>query len=199
LLKEAAMTDALIALHFQNDICHADGKIPFSLNRHTPEAEAFLAASKAALTAARAQGWTIAHIHIAFAEDYSDLPRNGRLFRKVAAFGAVKRRSWGAAPYEGFEPLPGEIVISRTCNSAFYKTDLEARLAERGVERLYVMGMATQFSVESTVRAASDLDFPVVILADCCASADMDAHRASLKTLSMLAEVSTSDMLRLKP
>ena len=30
---ETAMADALIALHFQNDICHPDGRIPFSLNR----------------------------------------------------------------------------------------------------------------------------------------------------------------------
>jgi nicotinamidase-related amidase len=189
------MTDALIALHFQNDICHSDGRIPFSLNRHTPEAEAFLAASRRALAAARAKNWTIAHIYIGFADDYSDLPRNPRLFQKVKQFGAVKRGSWGAAPYEGFEPAPGEIVISRTVNSAFYNTGLEARLRERGVDRLHVMGLATQFSVETTVRVASDMDYRVVILADCCASADMDAHRASLKTLSMLADVATSDDL----
>ncbi|MEO8668106.1 MAG: isochorismatase family cysteine hydrolase [Bauldia sp.] len=189
------MADALIALHFQNDICHPDGRIPFSLNRNTPEAEAFLAASARALAAARKKGWTIAHVHIGFADDYSDLPWNSRLFRKAADFGAVKRGSWGAAPFAGFEPLPGEIVISRPCNSAFHNTGLEALLRQAGVDRLHVMGLATQFSVESTVRAASDMNYRVAILADCCAAADMDAHRASLKTLAMLADIIMSDTL----
>ena len=56
-------------------------------------------------------GWTIAHVHIAFAEDYSDLPRNCRLFQAVEKLGAVKRGSWGAAPFAGFEPRDGEIVV----------------------------------------------------------------------------------------
>lgn len=186
------MRDALVALHFQNDICHPEGRIPFSLERDTPEAEAFLAASRAALQAARARAWTIAHVHIGFAEDYSDLPRNGRLFSKVEQFGAVKRGSWGAAPFAGFEPIPGEIVASRNCNSGFRRTSLEEDLRRRGVDRINVMGMATQFSVEHTVRDASDLGFHVRILADCCRSADMEAHRASLRTLAMLAEVTSS-------
>jgi nicotinamidase-related amidase len=194
--KDSAMADALIALHFQNDICHPDGRIPFSLQRRTPEAEAFLAASRRALAAARAKAWVIAHVHIGFADDYSDLPKNGLLFRKVSQFGAVKRGSWGAAPYEGFEPLPSEIVVSRPRNSAFHDTGLDAALRARNVDRLYVMGLATQFSVETTVRVASDLDYRIVILADCCAAADMDAHLASLKTLAFLADIATSEALR---
>jgi len=189
------MADALIALHFQNDICHPDGRIPFSLQRKTPEAEAFLAASKRALAAARAKGWVVAHVHIGFADDYSDLPKNGQLFRKVSKFGAVKLGSWGVAPYEGFEPLPGEIVVSRPRNSAFYKTGLDAELRARNVDRVYVMGLATQFSVDTTVRVASDMDYKIVILADCCAAADMEAHRASLKTLAFLADIANCDVL----
>ena len=190
------MADALIALHFQNDICHPDGRIPFALNRNTPEAEAFLAASKAALARARANGWTIAHIHIAFAADYSDLPRHARLFRKAAEFGAVKRGSWGAAAFAGFEPRDGEIAVSHNCNSAFRNTDLDRLLRDRGVENLHVMGMATQFSVEHTVRDAADLGYRVSLLGDCCATADLEAHRCSLRTLAMLADIVTSDSLK---
>ena len=184
--------DALVALHFQNDICDRAGKIPFSLNRDTAEAEAFLSASRHALAAARAAGWTIAHVHIGFAEDYADLPRNPRLFAKVREFGAVKRGSWGAAAFPGFEPRNGEIAVTRTFNSGFRNTNLDALLRERGVQRLNVMGLATQFSVEHTVRDAADLDWPVRLLADCCASADMEAHRNALRVLAMLAEVTAS-------
>ena len=188
------MTDALIALHYQNDICHPDGRIPFARGSAAGNA-AFLEASRMLLARARKAGWTIAHIHIAFAPDYADLPRNGRLFLAVEKLGAVKRGSWGAAPMAGFEALEGEISLIHACNNAFHGTDLDRLLRERGVERLTVMGLATQFSVEHTVRHASDLGYFIAVARDCCASADAEAHGASLKTMAMLAEVKPSEAI----
>jgi nicotinamidase-related amidase len=187
------MSDALLALHFQNDICHPDGRIPFSLDRTSKDAGDFLEASKRALGAARSAGWAVVHVHIAFAEDYSDLMRNCRLFLKTETLGALKRGSWGAAAMAGFEPADGEIVVTTNGNSSFRRTGLERELRGRGVTRLNVMGLATQFSVEHTVRDAADLGFHVRLLADCCASGDMEAHRASLRTLAMLADVVDGD------
>jgi biuret amidohydrolase len=186
------MSDALLALHYQNDICHRDGLIPFSLDRSTGAAANFLSTSRRALDEARRAGWTIAHIHIAFAPDYSDLLRNCGLFLKTETLGALKRGSWGAAAYAGFEAAADEIVVMTNCNSGFRRTDLEAVLNERGVSRVNVMGLATQFSVEHTVRDAADIGYRVRLLADCCASGDMEAHRASLRTLTMLADVMES-------
>jgi len=185
------MSDALIALHFQNDICHRDGKIPFAVDRAAGGAEAFIAAARAALARARRQGWTIVHIHIAFQEDYSDLPRNCRLFQAVEELGAVKRGSWGAAAFSGLEPHPGEVALIHSRNSGFHGTGLDALLRERRVGRIFVMGLATQFSVEHTVRDAADLGYHVTVLADCCASADAEAHQASLRTMAMLAGIET--------
>jgi biuret amidohydrolase len=187
------MSDALLALHFQNDICHPDGRIPFSLERNTSDAADFLRASGRALAAARRAGWTIAHVHIAFAEDYSDLLRNCGLFLKAETLGALKRGSWGPAPFAGFEPADGEIVVTNNCNSSFRRTGLETMLGDRGVSRVNVMGLATQFSVEHTVRDAADIGYSVRLFADCCASGDMEAHRASLRTLTLLADVMNSD------
>jgi biuret amidohydrolase len=183
------MSDALLALHYQNDICHPDGLIPFSLDRRTPEAANFLAASKRALDDARRAGWTVAHIFIAFAPDYSDLLRNCRLFLKTETLGALKRGSWGAAAFAGFEPAANEIVVTTNCNSGFRRTDLEAALKQRGVTRVNAMGLATQFSVEHTVRDAADIGYRVRLFADCCASGDIEAHRATLRAMPMLADV----------
>jgi nicotinamidase-related amidase len=187
------MADALIALHYQNDICHPDGRIPFALDRGAGEPRAFLEASRNLLARARRSGWTIAHVHIAFAPDYADLPRNCRLFLAVEKLGAVKRGSWGAAPIAGFEPIKEEIAVVHACNNAFHGTNLVRLLIERGVKRLNVMGLATQFSVEHTVRHAADLGYFVTVARDCCASADAEAHNASLKTMAMLAEIKPSD------
>ncbi len=120
------------------------------------------------------------------------MPRHGRLFRKVAELGAVKLGSWGAEPYEGFEPLPGETRLIHKGNSAFFATGLDAILEARAVTDLTVCGLATQFSVEHTVRDATDRGFRVTVLRDCCASANAEAAEAAFEVMSMLAEVAES-------
>jgi biuret amidohydrolase len=182
---------ALIALHYQNDICHADGRIPFAIDRAMTSTP-FLEASRKALARARQAGFVIAHVHIAFSPDYADLPKNARLFRKAAELGAVKFGSWGAEPYAGFEPLPGETCLIHKSNSAFYATELDAIFEESAVTDLTVCGLATQFSVEHTVRDAADRGFLVTVLRDCCASADADAAKAAFEVMSMLADVTDS-------
>jgi biuret amidohydrolase len=183
---------ALIALHYQNDICHPDGKIPFAIDRKAPMSSGFLEASRKALGRARQLGFVIAHVHIAFAPDYADLPRHGHLFRKVAELGAVKIGSWGVEAYEGFEPLPGETCLIHKGNSAFFATVLDEILEASAVTDLTVCGLATQFSVEHTVRDAADRGFRVTVLRDCCASANAAAAAAALEVMSMLAEVAES-------
>jgi biuret amidohydrolase len=183
---------ALIALHYQNDICHPDGKIPFAINRAAGASPSFLEASRKALGRARQAGFVIAHVHIAFASDYADLPKHGRLFRKVAELGAVRLGSWGAEAYEGFEPLPGETCLIHKGNSAFFATGLDAALEASAVIDLTICGLATQFSVEHTVRDAADRGFRVTVLRDCCASANAQAAEAAFEVMAMLAEVAES-------
>jgi biuret amidohydrolase len=186
------LTRALIALHYQNDICHPDGKIPFAIDRTGPNSTRFLETSKSALERARQLGFVIAHVHIAFSPDYADLPRHGRLFRKVAELGAVKLGSWGVEPYGGFEPLLGETRLIHKGNSAFFGTGLEAILEASAVTDLAVCGLATQFSVEHTVRDAADRGFRVTVLRDCCASANAAAAEAAFEVMSMLADLEES-------
>jgi nicotinamidase-related amidase len=185
------MRRALIAMHFQNDICEPAGRIPFARG-DAVEMGRFLGVSRRALEGARARGDLVAHVHIAFAPNYSDLPRNCRLFLATEALGAVKTGSWGAAPAGGFAPAPGELALVHRANSAFYQTGLEQALRDEGVTEIAVMGLATQYSVEHTVRDAADRGFGVTLLRDCCASANPKAAAATFEAMQMLADVRDS-------
>lgn len=187
------MTKALIALHFQNDICHPDGLIPFAVDRSAAAPDLFLDRARTLIARAREAGWLVAHVHIAFRPDYSDLPRNARLFRAAGELGALKRGSWGAAPLQGFEPAPGEAALIHTCNNAFHGTGLEDILRERGVTDVAVAGLATQYSVEHTVRHAADAGYAVSMVRDCCATANATAAEASFAAMAMLADVKNLD------
>ena len=72
----------------------------------------------------------------------------------------------------GFEPLPGEPVIAKQVNGAFFGTDLEIRLRRLNVHRLVVCGFFTNMCVETTVRTAGNLCFDVYLAHDACATSN---------------------------
>ena len=64
--------------------------------------------------------------------------------------------------------------------SAFFHTDLDRRLRERGVTLCAVGGIATNFCVLTTVMDAICNDFGVVLLEDCSAAASREVHNQVL-------------------
>ena len=99
---------------------------------------------------------------------------------------------WMSSVTDPMPEIADDICLIHGCNNAFHGTDLERVLRERGIDKVCVMGLATQFSVEHTVRHAADLGYFVTVARDCCASADLDAQAAAFKTMSFLAEVKDS-------
>jgi nicotinamidase-related amidase len=63
-------------------------------------------------------------------------------------------------------PLPGEHVVEKNVPDAFINTGLERWLRVRGVERLVIVGVSTNNSVESSARTAGNLGFKTVVVAD---------------------------------
>lgn len=181
---------AVLALHYQNDVLHPDGKIRVGLDADGTARRRLLERASALLTGARAAGLPIVHVRIAFRPDYADLLANCDIFRNVAAIGAVAEGQWGSAFYEGLQPLSGskrEFVVKHTRISAFYGTPLEETLRVLGARRLVVAGVATHSVVEGTVRHAADIGFDVMVAQDACASADPAVHEASLASMRLIA------------
>ncbi|HWS10870.1 MAG TPA: isochorismatase family cysteine hydrolase, partial [Xanthobacteraceae bacterium] len=77
-------------------------------------------------------------------------------------------------------PLKGEPVIDKPGKGAFYQTDLELMLHNRGIDTLFVCGVTTEVCVNTTVREANDRGFRCVVLSDCCASYFPQFHEAGL-------------------
>lgn len=69
----------------------------------------------------------------------------------------------------GFEPVAGELLVSKQVNSAFIGTGLEAHLRERGIGRITVLGLTTDHCVSTTVRMGGNLGFGVTLVEDACA------------------------------
>jgi nicotinamidase-related amidase len=90
------------------------------------------------------------------------------------------------------KPVGDEPVIGKPRMNPFYGTALESMLRSRDINTLVLMGVATEFVVETAARYAADLDYRVIVLEDCCASFSDEAHRASLHIMEHLATVAAS-------
>ena len=71
-------------------------------------------------------------------------------------------------------------MIDKPGKGAFYATDLDAILRNRGIEHLLVCGVTTEVCVNTTVREANDRGYRCVVLADCCASYFPEFHEMGL-------------------
>jgi biuret amidohydrolase len=185
---------AVLALHYQNDVLHPDGRIRVGLAEADPARERVIAAAGQLIAGARRLDLPLIHIRIAFRPDYADLVQNCPIFRQVALIGAVKEGTWGAQFFPGLEPdeqREHEFAIRHLRTSGFIGTPLELILTRLGVTHLIIAGVATHSVVEMTARHAADLGYEVTIAADACAAASDGVHQAALASMRLLAEVST--------
>jgi len=83
---------------------------------------------------------------------------------------ACAEGTWGAEFYAGFEPLPGELVITKHRYSAFIGTDLDLILRSRGIKSLIVTGVGTGMCVFHTLTVGFMLDYYITLVEDCAAT-----------------------------
>ena len=100
----------------------------------------------------------------------------------------------GGSIHASVAPVEGEKVFTKTEVSCFNGTKVLAYLEETGVEKLVIVGMQTHMCLEAATRAAHDLGFECVVVADACATRDLkygdrtvpaaDVHASTLATLN---------------
>ena len=83
-------------------------------------------------------------------------------------------------------PLPGEIVVAKTTDSALTGTNLRLVLANMGIRNVIVTGIYTDQCVSSTVRSLADESFNVIVVEDCCAAGTDELHRKELEIINMI-------------
>ena len=92
----------------------------------------------------------------------------------------VVRFTEGWKLHPELEVCPGELVIRKTTCDAFYGTTLEAELRSRGITTLVLMGYATDFCVDATLRSAASKDFSVIVVADAHTTSDNPVLKADV-------------------
>ncbi|SDT42391.1 Nicotinamidase-related amidase [Pseudomonas asplenii] len=78
---------------------------------------------------------------------------------------AAGSAAWQVLPELGLDPAVDHL-LDKTRPSCFFETGLAEQLDDAGVKRLIIVGMKSQYCVDSTCRLARDLGFEVVLVGD---------------------------------
>jgi nicotinamidase-related amidase len=71
-------------------------------------------------------------------------------------------------------PKPDETVITKHFPSSFRETALLEKLQAAGVEEVVICGAMSHMCIDATVRSAFDLGLSCVVIADACATRDLE-------------------------
>ena len=72
-------------------------------------------------------------------------------------------------------------IVTHAGDNAFYQTGLEASLRAAGIRNLLIAGLPTDGLVHATQRAANDMGFECLAVADACAGTTPARHTAQLR------------------
>jgi nicotinamidase-related amidase len=91
--------------------------------------------------------------------------------------------SWEQKVIAELNPAPEDYVIPKFRWSTFHQTYFDLALRGRGVDTLIVSGGAVDVGVASTVYAARDLDYNVIVVRDACSNSHDDSMAAFMDTI----------------
>lgn len=158
---------AILAMDCQNSI----------VARYAQPADEFIARAAGVLRAARNAGMQVIFVQVGFRPGFPEVNPRNKAFERVKASAALFEGSGGAI-HPGLGPEEAGLVVTKHRVSAFAGTDLQMILRAKTIDTLVLFGIATSGVVLSTLLEASDLDYRIVVIGDCCVDTDAELHDA---------------------
>src|SRR5499427_950928 len=182
---------ALIIIDMQRDFLEPGG-FGAALGNNVAHLQVAVGPCRAVLSAARKAGLLVIHTREGHRPDLSDAPplkvERGDPGLRIGAPGPMGRILIRGEPGHDIiaelYPAPGEPVVDKPGKGAFYQTDLDLMLKNRGIETLLVCGVTTEVCVHTTVREANDRGYRCIVVADCCGSYFPEFHEVGLRMIS---------------
>jgi len=73
-------------------------------------------------------------------------------------------------------PAKGDVMVPKQRWSSFFQTHLDLQLKVRGIDTIVIAGGSTDVGIASTMFAARDLDYGIVVVRDACYSSRGNNH-----------------------
>jgi len=185
------MQQALVLIDLINELVAPEGKLSAKGYADFAARHDTLNRVTTLLEHARRQAFRVIHVRVGFSPDYREQPKESPLFKHASKLGALRLGDWGTEFLPQASPLAGETVLTKHRVNAFAGTSLELHLHNAGIRRVAVVGCSTDVGVQTTARAAHDLDYDCTVIGDCCIAPCDDDHEQTLRMLTKVARVTT--------
>jgi len=185
------MENALVLIDFINDIVAPEGKLAGKGYAEFAARHGTLKRVTELLEKTRERDCAVIHVRVGFSPDYREQPKGSPLFGHAGKMGALMLGSWGTEFHAAAQPRDGESVLTKHRVNAFVGTPLDTLLRSTGVKRVAFAGCSTDVGVQTTVRAAHDLDYACTVIGDCCIAPSDEDHEPTLRMLTKVAQVTT--------
>ncbi len=91
--------------------------------------------------------------------------------------------SEGSQVIDELKPLKGDKIIKKRRYSAFFGTDLDLYLREKGINDISLVGVNTNICVLYTAADARNINYDVIVYKEGVASFNPDAHKFALEEI----------------
>ena len=61
-------------------------------------------------------------------------------------------------------PVKGDVVVQKQTPDAFHETNLHSELESRGIRKLVIAGLQTEYCIDTTCRRASSLGYDIILV-----------------------------------
>lgn len=181
---------ALVIIDMQRDFLEPGG-FGAMLGNDVSLLRTAIAPCKAVLEKAREKGVLVIHTREGHAPDLIDCPptklARGKLKTGIGDVGPMGRILVRGEPGHDIipelYPIAGEPIIDKPGKGAFFATDLELLLRNKGIKTLIVCGVTTEVCVNTTVREANDRGFECVVVSDATGSYFPEFQRLGLELI----------------
>ncbi|HEY1919496.1 MAG TPA: isochorismatase family cysteine hydrolase [Streptosporangiaceae bacterium] len=173
------MSMALLMIDMQNGFCQPDGSASRA-GVKIPRIDRVTSACAELLDAVRSRGVPVIYTRHCYRPGHVTAPA---AFRAFLAAGALEQGSWDAEVIDELAPGRGDHLVDKPRFDAFAHTDLELLLRGLGAGHVLLAGVLTNICVETTARAAQQLEFQVSVASDATASTTDELHTGALAGL----------------
>ena len=147
-----------------------------------------------AIASARENKIPVIYVTVGFRQGAPEVSMNNKGVAAVKERLATLNMDEFTKVHPDLAPQDGELTVMKRRLSAFSGSDLELVLRAFGIQHVVLTGFSTNGVVLSTLREATDKDYRLTVLADCCADGDEEVHRVlTTKVFPRHADVLTVD------
>lgn len=165
---------ALLIIDMQNDFLlpgrplYVDGAMPT-----VPQI-------KKLLDFARYNGWTIIHVIREHDRNGINADKPRRYLFENGREGYCVAGTYGSQIVSELQPQGEELIIKKTRNSAFFKTNLDSILKDFGIQHVFISGTQYPNCIRGTAVDAMSYDYDVTVVTDCCSAKTPEIAMANI-------------------